>query len=243
MKEGTAGHIYGSSSPSATSQAATAAAAVPLSVPTDSAGTCTSPYADASDGVLPDPALVLAAYISVAARHMSGSAVGSGPEGQGVAGATSAAQLAAQQLVTGVTQGHFSTTDVEQELVRALQQLQAAQGATATSSEPHNDSITAPCEAPEPLQQQLHLCLLLAGAFVHTLLCCPEVKGAVWDSCSARTAAQLQEQEGQWASSSCVLPHLTQLPVLLMKAARGDVPVWLLAQLRKWLQAATLGCI
>lgn len=252
LKAGTANENHVSGPSAATRQAATAAAAVPPSVSTDSAGTCTSSYADTSDGVLADPALVLAAYISAATRHMSGPAGGSGHEAQGVAGATSAAELAAQQLLTGVTQGHFSTADVEQELVRALQQLQAVQGATAASSEPHNHSSTAPCEGPEPLQQQqLHLCLLLAGAFVHTLLCCPEVKDAVWDSCSAPTAAQLREQErprtlqqeGPWASSCCVLPHLTQLPVLLMRASRGDVPVWLLAQLRKWLQAATLGCI
>jgi hypothetical protein len=37
------------------------------------------------------------------------------------------------------------------------------------------------------------------------------------------------------------MPHFVRLPGALMKVARADGPLWLLQQLRTWLQAATLG--
>jgi hypothetical protein len=83
-----------------------------------------------------------------------------------------------------------------------------------------------------------HVLLLLAGAVMHALLCSTRIGAAVWDGSSAVPVEGLKAIGG----GTRALPHLVQLPALLMKAARGDVPVWLLRQLRQWMQAATLGC-
>jgi hypothetical protein len=151
---------------------------------------------------------------------------------------TAAAEAAAQQLVAGVTDRHFSMGEVEQLLIQALQQAQAAQmsstgGDSACAGTGGQSSIWQQVSVH---QQQEHLLLLLVGALMHALMCCLTVKAAVWaDGVEAGTG----ESE---AATAVGLPHLTQLPVLLMKAARGNMPVWLLRQLRQWMQQATLGC-
>lgn len=151
-----------------------------------------------------------------------------------------AAEAAAQQLVDGVTDRQFSMGEVEQLLIQALQQAQAATQAAQVPVTGGNSACAT--GGPPSIQQvfahrqQEHLLLLLAGALMHALMCCPTVKAAVW---AGGLEAGTAEAE---AAAAVSLPHLTQLPVLLMKAARGDMPVWLLRQLRQWMQQATLGC-
>jgi hypothetical protein len=158
-----------------------------------------------------------------------------------VSGFTAAAEAAAQQLVAGVTDRHFSMGEVEQLLIQALQQAQVATQAAQPSITGSNSACVATGDQPSiqlqvsvPVQE--HLLLLLAGALMHALMCCPAVKAVVW---AGGMKPDIHEAE---AAAAVGLLHLTQLPVLLMKAARGEMPLWLLRQLRQWMQQATLGC-
>jgi hypothetical protein len=177
-----------------------------------------------------------------------------------------AAEAAAQQLVAGVADGVICCSDMEQQLVKVLQQAQACQhNQQAQQQGKQPGPFVAGCPQPEEQQQvnikqqqqqqqeEEHLLLLLSGAVMHALLCSAQIKADVWRLNEGHPADAAEQQqpgheakgdgvlEGQ-AAGDGVLPHLTQLPVLLMKAARGAAPVWLLRQLRQWMQAATLGC-
>lgn len=157
-------------------------------------------------------------------------------QGQEVASSlTAAAEAAAQQLLSGVTDGHFSMGEVERQLLQALQHAQAAVQAAVQAAQLAGSSHASTADGRQQVsaaEHGQHLLLLLAGALVHALLCCPRTKAAVWAiGCTAHT---------ERATACPDLPYLTQLPVQLMKAVRGDVPVWLLRALRHWLQSATL---
>jgi hypothetical protein len=160
---------------------------------------------------------------------------------------TAAAAAAAQQLVDGVTDGLFGMQEVEQLLVQALHQAQApGQDNPAEDWEAQRcgTDTGSRCELQQGAKQvslqphRQHVLLLLAGAVMHALLCSTRVGAAVWDGGSAVPIGGLMANRG----GARALLHLVQLPAMLMKAARGDVPVWLLRQLRQWMQAATLGC-
>jgi hypothetical protein len=161
-------------------------------------------------------------------------------QGQEVAsGLTAAAEAAAQRLLWGVTDGRFSMGEVEQQLLQALQHAQAAVQAAAHAAPlagSAHANAAGGCQQVSAAEHGQHLILLLAGALVHALLCCPRTKAAVWAiGCAAHTECAAS------GTPACPdLPYLTQLPVQLMKAVRGDVPVWLLRALRHWLQSGTL---
>lgn len=225
----------GSADPAPTKPAAGAAAQ------TSSRGASCGTGAEAAEASS-SPAGIIAGYVS--AQLAACSEVQDRLQGDKVvAELTAAAQAAAQQLVQGVTTGLFSMSEVEQQLIQALQNVQSAapsNGSTGSTAAVHAKLPGDPQQV--SLQQhEEHLLLLLSGALMHALLCCPKVKASVW----AVEAAGSEESGAKGAvaqpSNSC-LPHLTQLPALLMKAARGDRPVWLLRQLRVWMQQATLGC-
>jgi hypothetical protein len=191
-----------------------------------------------------------------------------------VAQLVTAAEAAAQQLVVGVADGRIRCSNLEQQLIQALQQAQAAQhrqhvqqqgeqpaSCSAGGLQQELQEQAAAKQQQQQQQQEEHLLLLLSGAAMHALLCSARIKANVWqlnEGAAADVAAQQHGDEnetgvleGQAAAAAAAaaaaggsqeLPHFTQLPVLLMKAARGAAPVWLLRQLRQWMQAATLGC-
>lgn len=181
------------------------------------------------------PAVVIDEFLS--AQMSACRQAQDGLQGQEVASSiTAAAEAAAQRLLSGVNDGRFSMGEVEQQLLQALQHVQAAVQAAHTSAAGSAHAVTADGRQQlSAAQYEEHLLLLLAGALVHTLLCCPRAKAAVW-----ATACTAHAQCVTVAAACPALPYLTQLPVQVMKAVRGDVPVWLLKALRHWLQSGTL---
>jgi hypothetical protein len=149
-----------------------------------------------------------------------------------------AAVCAADVLVAGMAAGCYTASELEQVLL--LQSGDAAQ-AGAPVAAPHAATAAGSkqaaaqqsrCGSAESLQQQ-QLCQLLAGAVLHSLLTSSQQKLAVWVGHSDATL--------HFANDSSSMPYFVRLPAALMKVARADGPLWLLQQLRTWLQAATLG--
>lgn len=208
------------------------------------AATCAA-AAEPSEPPAASAAAVINAYMSTACKHVP--LDWQTPQYDAcVCSLTAAAAAAAQQLVDGVTDGLFEMQAVEQLLVQALHQAQAAgqDHPTADGDAQHCGTGTgSACESQQGAKQaslqphMQHVLLLLAGAVMHALLCSTRVGAAVWDGGSAVPVEGPMTHGGD----ARALLHLVQLPAMLMKAARGDVPVWLLRQLRQWMQAATLG--
>ncbi|KAF8060629.1 DNA primase large subunit [Scenedesmus sp. PABB004] len=77
------------------------------------------------------------------------------------------------------------------------------------------------------------LCQLLAGAVMCAFVGSRVQQPRVW------AAGHLPAAPA--GASDAGMHYFVELPLLVMRAARADGPLWLLQQLREWLQAATLG--
>jgi hypothetical protein len=151
-----------------------------------------------------------------------------------------AAVSTADVLIAGIAAGCYTASDLELELLlRSGDAAKTAAPAAPTSASLAAGSKQAAAEeagcSSTGLQQQQQLCQLLAGAVLHALLTSRQQKLAVW---GRHHDAKLHVADG---SNSSSMPHFVRLPGALMKVARADGPLWLLQQLRTWLQAATLG--
>uniref|UniRef100_A0A383W3N2 Uncharacterized protein n=1 Tax=Tetradesmus obliquus TaxID=3088 RepID=A0A383W3N2_TETOB len=154
----------------------------------------------------------------------------------------SAAVCTADVLVAGIAAGCYTASDLEQELLAHLKDAPqtaacvAASAATAAAAAPQ---ASAAAEATSSAGQQQQLCQLLSGAVLHALLTSGQQKLAVWAGQAGPGCCF--EANSSSSSSSSSMAHFVKLPAALMKVARDDGPLWLLQQLRMWLQAATLG--
>jgi hypothetical protein len=204
------------------SKRAAVAAATRSSSHRPSSSTCGPAPADTLDATI-------RAFLAAAGEQLQAcgdSSSSSSLDAQLEASITFQAVAAASQLLQRVASGASTLEQVEQQLLSHLGGDCSNVGSLAQQQ-----------------QQQQQLGLLLAGALMHGLLSSEWQREAVW-ACGA--AGAQQQEEGAAAVAVCgpVVPsHLLQLPGVLVKAVRGDVPLWLLAQLRRWMQAATLGLV
>jgi hypothetical protein len=158
-----------------------------------------------------------------------------------------AAVSTADVLVAGVAAGCYTASDLEQQLLESITPRLASHTSadTAALSSPAaatRKQVSAVAlvtdSSAQQQQEQQQLCQLLAGAVMHALLTNSKQKLTVWSG-DIYTGCWIST--GSSSSSSSSMPHLVRLPAALMKVARDDGPLWLLQQLRTWLQAATLG--
>jgi hypothetical protein len=154
----------------------------------------------------------------------------------------SVAVCTADVLVAGIAAGCYTAGELEQELLEQMKATSqtvaaatASAGQAAATTRQGNVATSAAGSAAQ--QQQQQLCQLLAGAVLHALLTSSQQKLAVW---AGQAAGGWCSMDGS-SSSSSSMAHFVRLPAVLMKVARDDGPLWLLQQLRTWLQAATLG--
>jgi hypothetical protein len=121
--------------------------------------------------------------------------------------------------------------DLEQQVLGCIAGGRADGAADAVCGSSHDASAQH--------EDERQLGLLLAGALMHALMSCTAQRQAVW---GGRTSSSSTAGADGAAATAAPPPYFVQLPMALMKAARADgTPLWVLAQLRAWMQAGTLG--
>jgi hypothetical protein len=149
------------------------------------------------------------------------------------------AMAAAHVLLSTVANGCAVLLDVELALVHRLEGSRAARDDESGSQ--HDQPIDITCVVPATAKL-LHAWLLLAAAVVCAVMSLNQQNASTWQPhtgmLQGRSDSMLPPRQPQCMSQW----QLPQLSFCIMRHARCNVPVWLLHQMRAWLQASTIGC-